>query len=47
MLEGSGFKNTMKKSFQGSQTTWNKFLKPALNKASPYIGMAVSAKTKS
>ena len=37
MLEGSGFKNTMKKSFKGSQTAWNKFLKPALNKASPVL----------
>ena len=45
-LEGNGFKNTMKKVFKGSQTAWNKFLKPALNIASPYIGMAVSAKTK-
>ena len=45
-LEGNGFKKTMKKIFEGSQTAWNKFLKPALNIASPYIGMAVSAKTK-
>ena len=45
-LEGAGFKNTMKKIFKGSQTTWNKFLKPAINMASPYIGMAKSAKTK-
>ena len=45
-LEGAGFKNTMKKIFRGSQTAWNKFLKPALNMASPYIGIAVSAKTK-
>ena len=45
MLEGTGFRNTMKKIFKGSQTAWNKFLKPALNIASPYIGMAVSAKT--
>ena len=36
----------MKKIFEGSQTTWSKFSKPALNIASPYIGMAVSAKTK-
>ena len=46
MLEGEGFENTMKKIFKGSQTAWNKFLKPALNIASPYIGMVVSAKTK-
>ena len=46
MLEGSGFKNTMKKKVKGSQTAWNKFLKPALKIASPYKRMAVSAKTK-
>ena len=45
-LEGNGFKNTMKKVFKESQTAWNKFLNPALNIASPYIGMAVSAQTK-
>ena len=46
MLEGNGFKNTMKKIFAGSQTAWNIILKPALNVASPYIRIAVSAKTK-
>ena len=45
-LEGNGFKNTIKKIFKGSETAWNKFLKPALIIASPYTGMAVSAKTK-
>ena len=45
-LEGAGVKNTMKKNFKGSQTAWNKFLQPALNIASPYIGIVVSAKTK-
>ena len=45
-LEGNGFKNTMKKIFKGSQTAWNKFLKPAVNVAAPFIGMAVGAKTK-
>ena len=44
-LEAAGLKNTMKKIFKGSQTTWNNFLKPALNIASPYIGTAVSART--
>ena len=29
-LEGSGFKKTMKTIFKGSQTAWDKFLKPAL-----------------
>ena len=46
MLEGAGFKNTMRKIFRGSQTAWNNFLKPAVDMAAPFIGMAVSAKTK-
>ena len=46
-LEGAGFqKKTMKKIFKGSQTAWNKFLKPAVNTLAPVIGMAVGAKTK-
>ena len=45
-LEGAGFKNTMKKIFKGSQTAWSKFVKPAINATAPFIGMAVSAKTK-
>ena len=45
-LEGNGFKSTMKKIFKGSQTAWNSFLKPAVNVAAPFVGMAVSAKTK-
>ena len=36
----------MKKNFEGWQTTWNKFLKPAVIVAAPFIGMAVGAKTK-
>ena len=45
-LGGAGFKYTMKNIFKGSQTAWNRFLKPAVNVAAPFIGMAVSAKTK-
>ena len=45
-LEGTGFKNTMKKFVKGSQSAWNNFLNPAVNVAAPFIGMAVSAKTK-
>ena len=45
MVEGNGFKTT-KKIFKGSQTAWNKFLKPAINASAPFIGMAVSTKTK-
>ena len=44
-LEGNGFKNTMKKIFKGSQTTWNKVLKPTINTLAPVIGMAVGAKS--
>ena len=45
-LEGAGFKKTMKKIFKGSQTAWNKLLKPEVNVAAPFVGMAVGAKTK-
>ena len=45
-LEGAGFKNTMKKIFKGSQTAWNKYLKPSINTLAPVIGMAVGAKSK-
>ena len=45
-LEGSGFKNTMKRIFKGSQTAWLKFLKPTINTLAPVIGMAVGAKSK-
>ena len=45
-MEGAGFKNTMKKIFKGSQTTWNKFLKPTINTLAPVIGLAVGAKSK-
>ena len=29
-----------------TETAWNKFRKPAVNATAPFIGMAVSAKTK-
>ena len=45
-LEGAGFKNTMKKIFKGSQTAWNKFIKPALKIATPNISAGVAMKTK-
>ena len=45
-LEGAGFKNTMKKIIRGSQTAWNKFIKPALKKATPIISAGVAMKTK-
>ena len=45
-LEGDSFRSKLQKIFRGTQTAWIKFLKSALNVASPFIGMAVSAKTK-
>ena len=45
-MESGGFKDTMKKIFKGSQTAWNKFLKPTINTLPPVIGMAVGAKSK-
>ena len=45
-LEGAGFKNTMKKIFKGSQSAWNKFLKPALKIATPIISAGMAMKTK-
>ena len=45
-LEGAGFKNTMKKTFEGSQTAWNKCLKPALKIATLIISAGVAAETK-
>ena len=45
-LEDAGFKNTMKKIFKGSQSAWNKYLKPALKIATPIISAGVAMKTK-
>ena len=45
-LEGGSRKKNYKKIFRGTQATWNEFLKQAINATAPFIGMAVSAKTK-
>ena len=45
-VEAAGFKNTTKKRYKGSQTAWNKFLKPTINTLAPLIGMVVGAKSK-
>ena len=45
MLESGSTKSKLQKIFKGTQTAWNNFLKPTLNIASPYIGMAVCART--
>ena len=46
MLEGGSIKSKLQKIFKGTQTAWNKFLKPAINATARFIGMAVSSKTK-
>ena len=46
VLEGGSIKSKLQKIFKGTRTAWKKFLKPALNIASPYILKAVSAKFK-
>ena len=45
-LEGASIKSNLKENFWGTEKAWIKFLEPALNIASPFIGMAVAAKTK-
>ena len=45
-LEGGSIKSKLKSIFKGTEKMWNKFLKPAVNVAAPFIGMAVGAKTK-
>ena len=46
MLEGGSIRKKLQKIFKGTQTAWNIFLKPAIYAIAPFIGMAVSAKTK-
>ena len=46
MLEGGSNKSILQNFFKGTQTAWNKFLKPSINATVPFIGMAVSAETK-
>ena len=45
-LKGKGFKMTMRKVSQGAEKKWKKFLEPALNISSPFVGIAVSARAK-
>ena len=46
MLEGGSIKSKLQKISKGTKKAWDKFLKPAVNVAAPFIGMAVSAETK-
>ena len=43
---GRLIQSKLQKNFKGTQAAWNKILKPAVNVAAPFVGMAVSAKTK-
>ena len=46
MLEGGSIKSKLHKNFKGTQTAWNKFIRPGLKMATPLISAAVAAKTK-
>ena len=46
MLEGGPIKSKLQKSFEGTDSGSNIFLKPAINATAPFVGMAVKAKTK-
>ena len=45
-LECGSIKSKLQKTFTGTQSTWNKFIKPGLKMATPLISAAVAAKTK-
>ena len=46
MLEGGSIKSKLQKIFKGTQTAWNKFIKPGLKMATPLISATIAAKTK-
>ena len=46
MLEGGSAKSKLQKIINGTQTAWNKFIKPGLKIATPLISAAVAAKTR-
>ena len=45
-LEGGSIENKLKSLFRGTQTARSNFLKPIINATAPFMGMAVSSKTK-
>ena len=45
-ITGCLIQSRLQKIFEGTQSAWKKFLKPAINATAPFIGMAVTAKTK-
>ena len=46
MLESGSIKSKLQKIFKGTQAAGNKFLKPAINATAPFVGMGVSANSK-
>ena len=46
MLEGGSIKSKLQKIFKGTQSAWNKIIKPGLKLATPLISSTVAAKTK-
>ena len=46
MLEGGSIKSKLHKIFKGTETAWDKFIRPGLKMATPLISAAVAAKTK-
>ena len=46
MLEGGSIESKLQIIFRGTKKAWDKILEPAINATAPFIGMAVSAKTK-
>ena len=44
-METAGFKKKLQKNYKGIQTAGKKFLKPAVNVAALFIGMAVGSTT--
>ena len=45
-FEGGSIKSKLQKIFKGTQTAWNKFIKPGIKMATPLISGAVATKTK-
>ena len=45
-LEGAGFKVKLRRFFKSTQKAWDRKVKPAFNVATPFVGMAVAAKSK-
>ena len=45
-LERCSIKSKPEKVFEGTEKSWNKFLKPAVNVVAPFMGLAVAKKFK-